>query len=162
MKINSITEAQTINENQSIAEDTVVIVTEVQAMVGDVHRIRKMIKGQTLNEDNAAELNSILDEMYEILDDHIITEIAESVDRQFRRYGDTFLRQYRCTSGAKKGRLVSSPEQCGKRKDPRRVRIGKKAARVKKGIRIRKSAFTRRKTQSKRLSRLNTVLRGDK
>ena len=162
MKINSITETQSINENQSIAEDTVVIVTELQAMVEDVHRIRNMIKGQNLDEDNTVELNSILDEMYEILDDYVISEIAESVDRQFRRYGDTFLRQYRCTSGAKKGRLVSSPEQCGKRKDPRRVRIGKKAARVKKGIRIRKSKFTRRKTQSKRLSRLNKVLRGDK
>ena len=87
--------------------------------------------------------------------------LSEAVDRQFRRYGDKFLRQYRCTTGQKAGRMVSSPEKCGIRKDPRRVRIGKKSARVKKGQRIRKTKFTKRKTQSKRLSRMNNTLRGD-
>jgi hypothetical protein len=42
------------------------------------------------------------------------------------------------------------------------VRIGKKSARMKKGQRVRKSKFTKRKTQSKRLSRMNAALRGDK
>ena len=83
------------------------------------------------------------------------------VKRQFRRYGDNFKRQYRCMSGPKKGRIVTSPNSCGKRKDPRRVRIGKKSARMKKGQRVRKSRFTKRKTQSKRLTRMNKVLRGD-
>lgn len=87
--------------------------------------------------------------------------ITEAVQRQFRRYGDKFMRQYRCTTGDKAGRMVSSPEKCGIRKDPRRVRIGKKASRVKKGQRIRKTQFTKRKTQSKRLSRMNKTLRGD-
>jgi len=85
--------------------------------------------------------------------------IAESVDRQFRRYGDKFVRQYRCTTGSKSGRMVSSPEKCGIRKDPMKVRQGKKSARTKKS-RYRKIAFTKRKSQSKRLSRMNKALRG--
>lgn len=87
--------------------------------------------------------------------------LTEAVDRQFRRYGDKFVRQYRCTTGPKAGRMTSSPEKCGIRKDPRRVRIGKKSSRVKKGQRIRKTQFTKRKTASKRLSRMNKALRGD-
>jgi len=99
---------------------------------------------------------------YEIVED-LDEDLNEAhVKRQFRRYGDTFKRQYRCMSGSKKGLMVTSPESCGKRKDPRRVRIGKKASRVKKGIRVRKSKFTKRKTASKRLSRLNKVLRGER
>jgi hypothetical protein len=144
-----------------IAEDTVIIVNELQIMLEEVQQMKLLAKSGKLDESGLAEISALISEMDEIIGDELISVVAESVDRQFRRYGDNFLRQYRCTSGPKKGRLVASPDQCGKRKDPRRVRIGKKAARVKKGIRIRKSKFTKRKTQSKRLSRLNKVLRGD-
>lgn len=107
------------------------------------------------------EMDSDLDEIIKEWDDSE-NVFLEAVDRQFRRYGDRFYRQYRCTSGQKAGRIVTSPEKCGLRKDPKRVRLGKRAARSKKGSRIRKTQFTKRKSQSKRLTRLNTVLRGDK
>jgi len=92
-------------------------------------------------------------------DDELLTEAR--VKRQFRRYGDRFKRQFRCMSGPKQGRVVPSPEKCGIRKDPKRIRIGKKSARMKKGSRVRRTLFTKRKTLSKRLSRMNKVLRGD-
>lgn len=107
------------------------------------------------------EAEKLIKKIDESFNDESVQVISEAVQRQFRRYGDNFKRQYRCTTGDKAGRLVTSPEKCGIRKDPRRVRLGKKAARVKKGQRIRKSLFTKRKSQSKRLSRLNKVLRGD-
>lgn len=84
-----------------------------------------------------------------------------NVERQFRRYGDRFHRQYRCKSGPKKNMMVSSPEKCGTRKDPKRVRLGKRSARSKRKERVRKTLFTKRRTPSKRLSRLNKRLRGE-
>lgn len=86
--------------------------------------------------------------------------LVERVERQFRRYGDKFVRHYRCTDGPKKGRLVASPEKCGMRKDPRKVRQGKKAARRKKGQRAMRTKITKSRAPSKRLTRLNKVQRG--
>jgi hypothetical protein len=161
MKIDNILEEGTLVENQQVAEDTVVVIEELGFMLNDIQRVKSLIKNKSLDENAMAEISTILDEMDEVLGEEGIGVIAEKVQRQFRRYGDTFLRQYRCVGGPKAGRLVTSPEKCGKRKDPRRVRIGKKASRVKKGIRTRKTLFTKRKTSSKRLSRLNKVLRGE-
>lgn len=94
----------------------------------------------------------------DILPEQIIEEAA--VIRQFRRIGNSLKRQFRCTSGPKKGRLVTSPAKCGIRKDPKRVRQGKINARRKKGQRIRKTQFTKRKTATKRLVRLNKMMSG--
>lgn len=88
--------------------------------------------------------------------------ITESVTRQFRRYGNKFVRQYRCMSGPKKGRLVKNAVDCGRRKDPRKVRQGKYSSRIKRKQRTRKSNRTKRKPISQMLSRRNDVLRGDK
>lgn len=93
------------------------------------------------------------------LDENLIEEAA--VTRQFKRYGNDFKRQYRCMSGTKKGKVVATPSTCGKRKDPKRIRIGKVSARRKKGERVRKSKRTKRKTLSKLLVRRNKALRGD-
>ena len=93
------------------------------------------------------------------LEENLIQE--GPVKRQFKRYGDTFKRQFRCMSGPKKGKIVAAPANCGKRKDPKRIRIGKKSARMKKGQRVRKTLRTKRKTLSKLLTRRNEVLRGD-
>lgn len=93
------------------------------------------------------------------LEYNLIEEAAAT--RQFKRYGDQFKRQFRCTSGPKKGRIVAKAANCGKRKDPLRVRIGKKSSRVKKGQRVRKTLRTKRKTLSKLLTRRNKTLRGD-
>lgn len=92
------------------------------------------------------------------VDEHPLYEAR--IIRQFRRYGNTLKRQFRCTSGPKQGRLVTSPEKCGIRKDPKRVRIGKRSARIKKGQRIRKTLFTKRRTPSKRVTRFNKYMSG--
>lgn len=93
------------------------------------------------------------------LDKNIIEEAA--VTRQFKRYGDNLKRQFRCMSGPKKGRIVAKAANCGRRKDPMRVRIGKKSSRIKKGQRVRKTLRTKKKTISKVLTRRNKALRGD-
>lgn len=84
-----------------------------------------------------------------------------TVTRQFKRYGNTFKRQYRCMSGPRKGRLVTDPMKCGKRKDPKQVRSGKKSARVRKGERVRKTKLAKRRSPSKMVQRLNKRLRGE-
>ena len=162
MRLSSILKEDQTPLNETIAENAVFVVENLQDMLDEVQDLRKLVDSGKLSEDDYKELGLLLSEMEADLDNDDIFVIAEGVDRQFRRYGDKFLRQYRCTSGDKAGRLVTSPDKCGRRKDPKRVRIGKRASRVKKGIRVRKSLFTKRKTQSKRLSRLNAVLRGDK
>ena len=106
------------------------------------------------------QLDKILD-ILEVLDDNVNALEEGQVQRQFKRYGNKFTRQFRCLSGPKEGRLVTSPEKCGIRKDPRRVRIGKKASRIKKQQRIRKTLFTKRKSISQILQRRNKVLRGE-
>lgn len=94
--------------------------------------------------------------------DDILPDILEEtrIIRQFRRYGGKLSRQFRCMGGPKKGRLVTSPSKCGIRKDPKKVRQGKINARHKKGQRIRKTQFTKRKTATKRLMRFNKMMAG--
>lgn len=83
------------------------------------------------------------------------------VTRQFKRYGNTFKRQFRCMSGPRKGRLVVDPQKCGMRKNPKQVRAGKKSSRVRKGERVRKTKLAKRRTPSKMVQRLNKRLRGE-
>ena len=87
-------------------------------------------------------------------------ELDEAATRQFKRFGKEIRRYYRCTSGQKEGKMVASPNECGKRKDPRRVRNGKKIARSRKGVRIRKSAIAKRTAVSKLVARMNKRLSG--
>ena len=84
-----------------------------------------------------------------------------TVTRQFKRYGNTFKRQFRCMSGPRKGRLVVNPMKCGMRKNPKQVRAGKKSSRVRKGERVRKTKLAKRRTPSKMVQRLNKRLRGE-
>ncbi len=95
----------------------------------------------------------VLDESEEILE--------EGAVRQVRRYGNKMKMQYRCQGGEKDGKLVSKPSECGIRKNPSRVRAGQKSSRIKKGERVRKTAFTKRKTLSQILVRRNKALKGD-
>tara|TARA_R110000851_G_scaffold147274_1_gene287128 strand:+ start:71 stop:568 length:498 start_codon:yes stop_codon:yes gene_type:complete len=149
-----------IAESSEIIEDYDEAVLELETMLEDIQEIRGLMESDDLTHAHVREINGILDEIAELTSSDEFGIIAEAVQRQFRRYGDKFLRQYRCTTGQKSGRMVSSPEKCGIRKDPRKVRQGKKAARAKKGQRVRKTLFTKRKTQSKRLSRMNKMMRG--
>lgn len=93
-------------------------------------------------------------ECYDILEEKRVT-------RQLKRVGNTLKRQFRCMSGDKHGRLVSSPEKCGIKKDPNRVRQGKLAARIKKGQKVRKSKRTKMKPFSKRIIKFNDFLKGE-
>jgi len=75
--------------------------------------------------------------------------VVEAAVRAYKRTGTKIKRYFRCTSGRKQGKLVSKPQICALRKDPRKVRVGKRVARTKKGIRIRKSKVARRTAASK-------------
>lgn len=88
--------------------------------------------------------------------------LSEAAIRQFKRFGNAIKRQYRCTSGPKKGKIVASPQACGTRKDPRKVRHGRKVARMKKGVRIRKSTIAKKKSVSRMVTRMNRRLSGKK
>ena len=83
------------------------------------------------------------------------------IARQFKRYGNSFERQYRCMSGPRKGRLVKDPQKCGVRKDPKQVRAGKKGSRIRKGQRIRKTKLAKRRPPSQTVQRWNKRLRGN-
>lgn len=100
------------------------------------------------------ESETISEDEYESLD--------EAAKRQFKRYGNKFVRKFRCYGGPKDGRMVSKAADCGVRKDPFKVRQGKRSARLKKGQRVRKTMLTKRKAPSKRVTRMNSNLRGDK
>lgn len=90
-------------------------------------------------------------------DNNILTEAAV---RQFKRYGNTLKRKYRCLSGPKKGKLVSHPGDCAQRKEPKKVRNGRKVMRSKKGIINRKSKVAKRKAMSRLVSKMNKRLSG--
>lgn len=99
-------------------------------------------------------VEEITEEQYNKLD--------EGAKRQFKRYGTKFVRKFRCYGGPKDGRMVTQMADCGIRKDPFKVRQGKKASRLKKGQRVRKTKLAKRKAPSQRLVRMNKILRGEK
>jgi hypothetical protein len=72
------------------------------------------------------------------------------------RTGNKIVRKYRCTTGPRKGRVVSSPDQCSKPIDVKK-RIQFKQTKAKQGAKMkRKSARTRRvNPASRRLKNLN-------
>ena len=86
--------------------------------------------------------------------------LSEGGIRQWKREGKKLVRKYRCSSGKKKGKLVSSPGKCGERKDPVKVRTGRKVMRSKKGIIQRKSKIAKRQQISQMVTRLNARLMG--
>lgn len=100
---------------------------------------------------------NIYETVYVDIDDNILSEAAI---RQFKRSGKKIVRKYRCTTGAKKGRMASSPSDCTKRKDPKKVRQGRKTMRAKKGTIKRKSMITKRTSISKIVTRMNARLMG--
>jgi hypothetical protein len=89
-------------------------------------------------------------------------ELDESAIRQFKRFGNEIKRYFKCTSGPKAGSYASSPSACGKRKDPRKVKHGKKVARSQKSNRVRKTMIRKRSAASKMLKRMNQRLASNK
>jgi hypothetical protein len=109
---------------------------------------------QQSQQQNGVVRETITPEEYELLE--------EAAKRQFKRYGNKFVRKFRCYGGPKDGRMVSKAADCGVKKDPFKVRQGKRSARLKKGQRVRKTMMTKRKAPSKRVTRMNDILRGEK
>lgn len=99
----------------------------------------------------------MLDE-YTIITESEYDSLDEGAKRAYRRVDNKITQYFRCTSGPKKGKLASDPSKCGQRKDPKRVRHGRRVAQQKGAIRVRKT-MNRKKTQSsKRVSQLNRTL----
>lgn len=92
--------------------------------------------------------------------DEIIVESKEEEICEARmawaRKGNKVVRKYRCTSGPRKGRIVSNPTQCSKPIDIKK-RMNMKRMKAKNATRIkRKTARTKRlNPASKMLKRLN-------
>lgn len=121
------------------------------------------------NDDHAegwlSKLDDLLDkyrvsECEEIWIDENGEVLNEAAIRAFKRVGKEIKRRFRCTTGLKKGKVVSDPKLCATRKDPRKVRVGRKVARTRKGIRIRKSRISKRTSMSKMVTRMNKRLKG--
>ena len=86
--------------------------------------------------------------------------LSEAAIRQWKRTGKEVQQKYRCLSGNKKGKLVSNPSDCSKRKDPKKVRQGRKTMRSKKGIIGRKAKITKKTSMSKMVAKMNKRLSG--
>ena len=86
--------------------------------------------------------------------DEIIEPLTEA-KKAYKRVGSKFIQQYRCTAGRKKGKLVSNPSKCSARKDPKKVKQGRKNARLNKASRVRKTAVAKKTSMSKMLKRMN-------
>lgn len=86
--------------------------------------------------------------------------LDEGFIRQLKKVGGKVKKQYRCTSGQKKGMIVAEPAACAKRKDPKKKRLGKKIARTKKGIIRIKTQRSKKKQISKKITRINKRLKG--
>lgn len=86
--------------------------------------------------------------------------LDEGFIRQMKKVGGKIKKQYRCTTGQKKGKIVADPKACAKRKDPKKRRHGKKVARTKKGVRAMKSKIAKKKSISKMITRINKRLSG--
>lgn len=115
---------------------------------------------------------SLLKELYSIMEDDCIDceivyvdedgEVLTEAQRAYKRRDRKIIKMYRCTSGPKKGKVVSDPKVCVQRKDPKKKRQGKKVMREKKGIIQRKSKRSKKQAMSKLVKRMNQRLSGKK
>jgi len=88
--------------------------------------------------------------------------LDEAFIRQLKKVGGKLKKQYRCGSGQKQGRIVATPQACGKRKDPAKRRHGKKVMRSKKKTVARKTKISKKRQISKMVTRINKRLSGQK
>ena len=83
-------------------------------------------------------------------------ELVESARMAWARSGNKIVRKYRCTSGQRKGRIVSNPAQCSKAIDiKKRMQLRKTKAKM-GGRMTRKAKKTKRISPvSRRLKKMN-------
>lgn len=86
--------------------------------------------------------------------------LQEASVRQWKRFGTEIRPRYRCLGGRKKGKLVAKPYACAQRKEPRKVRHGRKVMRTKKAVIARKGRITKNKAISRMVKRMNMRLLG--
>lgn len=80
----------------------------------------------------------------------------------FSKQGDKLVRKYRCTSGKRKGRVVSSPQQCFAPIDIKKKQTMKRVQRTKgKMMGIKRKRTMRVDPISKQVSRLNKIMDGE-
>lgn len=87
-------------------------------------------------------------------------QLDEAAQRAFKIVNKKVTRKYRCMAGPKKGRLVAKPSSCATRRDPAKVRHGRKVMRSKKGIIQRKSRISKNKAMNKVVAKMNARLMG--
>jgi len=87
-------------------------------------------------------------------------ELNESAIRQMRVIKGAVVKKFRCLSGPKSGRLVSTPSACGIRKDPAKVRRGRQLMRQRGAVVRRKGAITKRKAKNQQIAKVNARLAG--
>lgn len=110
-------------------------------------------------------LYEVLDDCCECLYEEVIVDeeeniLDEAAIRQFKRVGQQIRKRYRCLSGPKAGKLVATPGACATRKDPKKVRQGRRIMRSKKGVIQRKGRVAKRKQMSRMVARMNRRLAG--
>lgn len=105
-------------------------------------------------------LFEVLYDCEECLCDEEENILDEAAIRQFKRVGQEIRRRYRCMSGPKAGKLVATPGACATRKDPKKVRHGRRVMRSKKGVIARKTRVAKRKQLSKMVAKMNKRLAG--
>ena len=85
-----------------------------------------------------------------------INEIIQESKLVWARRGQSVTRKYRCVSGPRKGRIVSSPEQCNKPIDVRKRAAMRRMKAAKGGRMLRKGRRTKRYNPiSRRVQALN-------
>jgi len=107
---------------------------------------------ELFQEDNECQVCYFDEDGNEILD--------EAAVRQFKKQGNKLVKKFRCLSGPKAGKLVSNPSGCGVRKDPKKVRNGRKVMRQKGAIINRKGQISKKRAVSTQLKRINKRLSG--
>lgn len=112
---------------------------------------------QIIKLDNLEEDCQMVEVYYTDATGNILTEAAQ---RMFKLIGKKIVRKYRCMSGPKKGKPVSDPSKCATRKDPAKVRQGRKNMRRGKATRKRKAKITKKTAKSKLARKLNAGLKG--
>lgn len=81
----------------------------------------------------------------------------------FSRVGDKIVKKYRCTKGRRKGRVVSSPQQCNAPIDMKRRMQMRKLQRSKGKVMSKRRERTKRINPiSRQVARLNKILSGSK
>lgn len=85
--------------------------------------------------------------------------IGEGYRQVWARSSHGVVRKYRCTDGAKKGRVVAKPSTCGKPVGQQKSHNLKKTRRTKGRVQAVKRSLTIKRPTSKRITTLNKAIK---